>query len=66
MNKTLVFAVTSAVLLTSSFAHAKTEQAILAGGCFWCMESPFENKMGVDDVISGYSGGEKKNPKYNF
>ena len=65
MNKTLVFAVTSAVLLTSSFAHAKTEQAILAGGCFWCMESDFEKLEGVTDVISGFTGGEIKNPTYN-
>lgn len=65
MNKTLVFAVTSAVFLTSSFAHAKTEQAILAGGCFWCMESDFEKLEGVTDVISGFTGGEIKNPTYN-
>ena len=65
MNKTLVFAVTSAVLLTSLFAHAKTEQAILAGGCFWCMESDFEKLEGVTDVISGFTGGEIKNPTYN-
>ena len=65
MNKTLVFAVTSAVLLTSSFAHAKTDQAILAGGCFWCMESDFEKLEGVTDVISGFTGGEIKNPTYN-
>ena len=65
MKKTLVFAVTSAVLLTSSFAHAKTEQAILAGGCFWCMESDFEKLEGVTDVLSGFTGGEIKNPTYN-
>ena len=38
--------------------------AILAGGCFWCMEHPFEDLPGVTQVISGYTGGKKKNPTY--
>lgn len=38
--------------------------AILAGGCFWCMESPFESMPGVVDVRSGYTGGKKPNPTY--
>ncbi|WP_076557077.1 peptide-methionine (S)-S-oxide reductase MsrA [Salimicrobium flavidum] len=40
------------------------EQATFAGGCFWCMEPPFESKPGVISVISGYTGGEEKNPTY--
>lgn len=38
--------------------------ATLAGGCFWCIEAPFEGIDGVIAVISGYSGGKEKNPKY--
>ena len=38
--------------------------AIFAGGCFWCMESPFEKLDGVNEVISGYTGGHKLNPTY--
>jgi peptide methionine sulfoxide reductase msrA/msrB len=38
--------------------------AIFAGGCFWCMEPPFENIVGVAEAVSGYTGGEKKNPTY--
>ena len=38
--------------------------AILAGGCFWCMEHPFEDLPGVTQAISGYTGGKKKNPSY--
>ena len=34
------------------------------GGCFWCTEAIFENVIGVTNVISGYSGGEIKNPSY--
>jgi peptide methionine sulfoxide reductase msrA/msrB len=39
-------------------------KATFAGGCFWCMEPPFEQLDGVTDVISGYSGGKEINPTY--
>ncbi|MEW6201882.1 MAG: peptide-methionine (S)-S-oxide reductase MsrA [bacterium] len=42
----------------------KLEKATFAGGCFWCMEPPFEEIEGVVEVISGYTGGNKKNPTY--
>ena len=38
--------------------------ATFAGGCFWCMEPPFEKISGVKAVISGYAGGTKENPTY--
>ena len=38
--------------------------AILAGGCFWCVESDFGKMPGVKDVVSGYSGGSTANPTY--
>lgn len=41
-----------------------TEKAIFAGGCFWCMESEFEQKNGVVAVVSGYTGGTLPNPTY--
>ena len=40
------------------------KQATFAGGCFWCMEPPFEKLPGVSKVISGYIGGKKENPNY--
>ena len=40
------------------------ETATFAGGCFWCMEPPFEMLDGVEDVISGYTGGDMENPSY--
>ena len=43
----------------------KTETAIFAGGCFWCMEHPFEDQPGILKAISGYTGGKKKDPTYN-
>ncbi|MDH3974558.1 MAG: peptide-methionine (R)-S-oxide reductase MsrB [Deltaproteobacteria bacterium] len=39
-------------------------RATFAGGCFWCMEPPFEKMEGVVEVISGYAGGEKPHPTY--
>ena len=39
-------------------------RATFAGGCFWCMEPPFEKLAGVGAVISGYTGGPEKNPTY--
>jgi peptide methionine sulfoxide reductase msrA/msrB len=41
-----------------------TAEAIFAGGCFWCMEPPFEKMDGVVDAISGYTGGHRENPTY--
>jgi peptide-methionine (S)-S-oxide reductase len=40
------------------------EKATFAGGCFWCMEHPFDELTGVVSVTSGYTGGHKKNPTY--
>jgi peptide-methionine (S)-S-oxide reductase len=40
------------------------EKATFAGGCFWCMEHPFDELPGVVSVTSGYTGGQKKNPSY--
>ena len=41
------------------------EVATFAGGCFWCVEAPFEGVDGVISVISGYAGGKEKNPTYS-
>ncbi len=45
-------------------ARSGTEQAVLGGGCFWCLEAAFEVVPGVVDVQSGYAGGTKDNPSY--
>lgn len=42
----------------------EVSKATFAGGCFWCMEPPFDQKEGVLKTISGYAGGDKKNPTY--
>ena len=52
------------VSTSKSSQNEKLEKATFAGGCFWCMEHPFEKIEGVVDVISGYTGGLKDNPTY--
>ncbi len=52
-------------LLLSLIQNVSADKAILAGGCFWCMESDFEALEGVSDVVSGFTGGSSKNPTYN-
>ncbi|SNB46110.1 peptide-methionine (S)-S-oxide reductase MsrA [Geobacter sp. DSM 9736] len=48
----------------SSGGRTTTEKATFAGGCFWCMEVPFNKLDGVLSVTSGYTGGHRKNPTY--
>jgi len=57
----------SALLLSSLLVApvANADEAVLAGGCFWCMESDFEKLDGVTRVISGFTGGNTPNPTYN-
>ena len=45
-------------------AQASMQQAVLAGGCFWCLEHDLEAVPGVTSVLSGYSGGQLENPSY--
>lgn len=45
-------------------AAAKTETAILGGGCFWCVEAQYKMLKGVNKAISGYAGGTVDNPTY--
>ena len=49
--------------LNLSYA-AQKDKAYFAGGCFWCVEESFEKLDGVQEVISGYSGGVTENPTY--
>jgi peptide-methionine (S)-S-oxide reductase len=53
------------LLLMPGAQMALADKAVLAGGCFWCMESDYESLPGVSDVISGFTGGTLKNPTYN-
>lgn len=48
----------------SGYGDNDMEKATFAGGCFWCIEEPFEKLDGIAEVISGYTGGHKENPTY--
>jgi peptide-methionine (S)-S-oxide reductase len=57
---TIVIAMNTAMSHTTS----NRETAVLAGGCFWCIEAVFERIDGVTSVEAGYTGGTKENPTY--
>lgn len=65
MQRRLATLLAVALIGFGTGAEAKTEKAIVAGGCFWCVESDFEQVAGVLDVVSGYTGGTSKNPTYD-
>lgn len=64
MKTALAFTILAASILSYA-SNAVADTTVLAGGCFWCMESDFEKLEGVTDVISGFTGGTLKNPTYN-
>ena len=65
--KLVVVLVAAAAIVASpaSSAPARTETAVLAGGCFWGMESVFEHVKGVTNVVSGFAGGDAKDATYD-
>ncbi len=65
MKPKWVFVFILLTIFLSFASNVGADKTILAGGCFWCMESDFEKLEGVTDVISGFTGGTLKNPTYN-
>ena len=63
MKRLLISILFAGTTLAAFVAPAAT--AVLAGGCFWCMEADFEKLDGVTDVISGFTGGSHPDPTYN-
>ena len=71
MSKTLAVLATGLLLLAFGAPHVaaqapapKTAVATFAGGCFWCMEPPYDKVPGVISTTSGYMGGKKRYPTY--
>jgi peptide-methionine (S)-S-oxide reductase len=60
----LLVGVVFTLLAAGSSTAAGLEKALFAGGCFWCMEAPFDKLPGVVSVTPGYTGGQTKNPTY--
>jgi peptide-methionine (S)-S-oxide reductase len=61
----LPLAIEVAYAATPSTGPTETAKATFAGGCFWCMEPPYDKLDGVISTISGYAGGKTKNPTYD-
>jgi peptide-methionine (S)-S-oxide reductase len=70
IRDTIKVAALAAALLAAFSLHSGRAQAqdirttVVAGGCFWCVESDFESVEGVIEVVSGFSGGTLENPSY--
>ena len=63
MKKLILTILLAGATMAGHGAQAAT--AVLAGGCFWCMEADFEKLEGVTDVVSGFTGGTHPDPTYN-
>lgn len=64
MNRLLLPILGASLTFGAAPAAAKSETAVLAGGCFWGMEAVFEHVKGVTDVVSGYAGGAAADADY--
>jgi peptide-methionine (S)-S-oxide reductase len=65
MMKTALAIIAATLAAVPATATPRTETAVLAGGCFWGMESVFEHVKGVTNVVSGYAGGSAKDANYD-
>ena len=63
-STTLAMIAALGLFAQSHAAYADSETLIVAGGCFWCVESDFESVKGVKEAISGFAGGKVANPTY--
>ena len=61
MHKLLLILALCGLAIT---AQAETKTAIFAGGCFWCMQEPFDHVKGVTQTVVGYTGGSKEDANY--
>ena len=59
-----VLAAVASLLSAEAAESAQLRTAVFAGGCFWSVEKAMEKLPGVTDVVSGYSGGDRRNPTY--
>lgn len=59
-----LLAIAAAAFLPTAAAAEDLETALVAGGCFWCVEADFDKVEGVVETVSGYTGGEVENPTY--
>ena len=60
----IILAFAMMIGVTAVATQSRADTAVVAGGCFWCVESDFEKVKGVSEVVSGFAGGKTKNPTY--
>ncbi len=65
MKKYILSLLLTVGVFSAGSAHSASATAILAGGCFWCVEADFEKLEGVTDAVSGFTGGTHPDPTYN-
>jgi peptide-methionine (S)-S-oxide reductase len=65
MKKRSILILAATLAAAPASASPRTETAVLAGGCFWGMESVFEHVKGVTNVVSGYAGGSAADASYD-
>ena len=65
MKKYILSLLLTVGVISAGSAHSASATAILAGGCFWCVEADFEKLEGVTDAVSGFTGGTHPDPTYN-
>lgn len=66
LNLTMILAVVVLGAMPVAQQESELEKATFAGGCFWCMEPPFDALDGVVSTTSGYTGGHVDNPSYEM
>ena len=64
MKKIICLSIFALFLTQQSMAAENLKKATFGGGCFWCMEPPFDKLAGVKSTVSGYAGGKSLNPTY--
>lgn len=63
-TRPLALSLLIALGLTAQAKMGMSDEIVVAGGCFWCVESDFESVKGVKEAVSGYTGGHLPNPTY--
>ena len=66
MHKILLILTFCGLAVTTQAVQAETKTAVFAGGCFWCMQPPFDQAKGVVKTVVGYTGGTRETANYNL